>query len=66
MESRIRHVLYDPNRKPDDSKPDNNTPAVSSYEAREDGLTDEEYKQASALCRVFVDENRAAAKRGKK
>ncbi len=30
------------------------------------GLTEEEYNQASALCRIFVDENRAAAKRGKK
>lgn len=39
---------------------------IPSYEAREGGLTDEEYKQASALCRVFVDENRAAAQRGKR
>lgn len=39
---------------------------IPSHPARKGGLTDEEYKQASALCRVFVDENRAAVERGKR
>ena len=30
------------------------------------GLTDEEYSQSTTFCQVFVDENRAAAQRGKK
>lgn len=53
--------LTDPNGQPDEIEI-----IIPSYEAREGGLTDEEYKQASALCRVFVDENRAAAQRGKR